>query len=105
MQDFKDKCPYCDGDAFCETVDIGVGYQQVGPYICYGCESYQIHSNDMESKKQDNTYFYTDEERKIGWAKSPYLEEFLMDKILNIFHDIMEIEKRKYENSRLTHVE
>jgi hypothetical protein len=36
------KCPRCGAPAECDTVDIGVGEQQTGPYRCtrhdFGCE-------------------------------------------------------------------
>lgn len=30
-------CPYCGAMTQCETVDVGVGFVQAGPYHCYEC--------------------------------------------------------------------
>ena len=35
------KCPYCGAEATCDTVDIGVGEIQCGPYGCDYCEASQ----------------------------------------------------------------
>jgi len=105
MYDFKEKCPYCGGDASCETVDVGVGSVQSGPYICYECDSHEIHYNESDAKNPDGEFYYTTEERKIGWAKSPYVELAIMQIFKKIIQEIAEVEKKKYENSRLTLVE
>lgn len=39
-------CPYCDARCSADFVDIGVGYQQCGPYHCAKCGASQIGSND-----------------------------------------------------------
>ena len=31
------KCPKCGYEMTCDTVDIGVGYQQCSPYGCENC--------------------------------------------------------------------
>lgn len=31
------RCPLCGAPAECDTVDIGVGEQQCGPYMCIEC--------------------------------------------------------------------
>ena len=105
MYDFKEKCPYCGGEASCETVDVGVGSIQAGPYICYECESYELHSNDTDSKNANGEYHYTELERKTGWGKSPYVDLALMQKFKTIVEEIIKIEHRRYEDSRLTLVE
>lgn len=35
-------CPYCDTLMVCDTVDIGVGEQQSGPYGCENCHAVQM---------------------------------------------------------------
>ena len=32
------RCPICNEELFAETVDIGVGEQQIAPYICDYCQ-------------------------------------------------------------------
>ena len=41
-------CPYCEGYCECEEVDIGVGHQQVTPYICGNCGAEQMGPYDTE---------------------------------------------------------
>ena len=36
------KCPYCGLLMDCDSVDIGVGFQQCGPYYCDGCGASEI---------------------------------------------------------------
>lgn len=36
------KCPYCGLLMECDTVDIGVGFAQCGPYYCDGCGASEI---------------------------------------------------------------
>ena len=35
-------CPYCGYEMACDEVDIGVGYQQCGPYGCESCHAVEI---------------------------------------------------------------
>lgn len=59
------KCPYCGSEnVTCDTVDIGVGYQQCGPYGCDVC-----HAVEISSAAEAETA--TEEERKIGWFRGP----------------------------------
>lgn len=52
-------CPYCKFPCECDVVDIGIGYQQCGPYFCENCQASQIGPYD------NNTA--TDEEKRVGW--------------------------------------
>jgi hypothetical protein len=53
------KCPYCDTEAECDEVDIGVGIQQAGPYYCPECRAVQFDWRDAPNA--------TDEEKAKGW--------------------------------------
>lgn len=55
------RCPYCGDEMQAEFVDIGIGMQQCGPYICLTCEAYEIGPN--------NTQTPTEEEAKTGYYK------------------------------------
>ncbi len=56
-------CPYCNcPDLECDEVDIGVGYQQSGPYVCFDCGAVQIGPYDEPSRASE-------EEIKIGFYK------------------------------------
>lgn len=35
-------CPYCGHLMVCDEVDIGVGFQQCGPYGCDNCHAVEI---------------------------------------------------------------
>lgn len=56
------KCPYC-GAEDCEAdwCDIGVGFQQVGPFLCFNCGASQIGPFDENP--------VTAEEKRTGWFK------------------------------------
>lgn len=56
------KCPYCDARCYADFVDIGVGYQQCGPYHCEGCLASEIGPYDKERTP-------TEQEEKPGWYK------------------------------------
>lgn len=53
------KCPYCGTEMECDTVDIGVGEQQSGPYGCPRCHAVQVSYEDRKSAELD------DEEKKF----------------------------------------
>lgn len=58
-------CPYCDSTRVtCDEVDIGVGYQQCGPYGCDDCHAVEMSHDDPNA---------TEEERKKGWYKGGVL--------------------------------
>ena len=61
-------CPYCGYDqCTAETVDIGVGEIQSGPYGCDRCHAVQINSDDLYGPNKDMNI--SEEERRIGWYK------------------------------------
>jgi len=47
------KCPYCSHEMHCETVDIGVGEQQCGPYGCENCHAVAVSWEDRNSPELD----------------------------------------------------
>ena len=53
-------CPYCGEIIYCDEVDVGVGYQQCGPYHCEACGASEIHPNDTLPLDEDEeeTGFY-----------------------------------------------
>jgi hypothetical protein len=57
-------CPYC-GFTECEAdfVDIGVGYQQCGPYYCPECGAVEMGAYDNPKQPLDP------EEQKTRWYK------------------------------------
>ena len=38
----KERCPYCNALCMADFVDIGVGYQQCGPFHCESCRASEI---------------------------------------------------------------
>lgn len=71
------ECPYCGGKCECDTVDVGVGEVQCGPYICENCGANEIgpeiskwmELNDMEFTMKDGHPF-SDEEVKTGFYRA-----------------------------------
>lgn len=56
-------CPYCGYDkCHADFTDIGVGYQQTGPYGCDNCHAVEIGPNDDDA---------TEPEKKVGWYAPP----------------------------------
>lgn len=55
-----EKCPYCNADCYADFVDIGVGYQQCGPYHCIGCGASEIGPYDAPRDLSEI-------EKKSGW--------------------------------------
>lgn len=51
--DFHEVCPYCGNIMTCDTVDIGIGYQQCGPYYCEQCGASEIHNSDKLQLDKD----------------------------------------------------
>lgn len=45
-QEPKEQCPYCRARCFADFVDIGIGYQQCGPYHCQRCGASEIGAFD-----------------------------------------------------------
>lgn len=56
----KERCPYCGASCHADFVDIGVGYQQCGPYHCERCGASEIGAFDNYVER-------TDRERDKGW--------------------------------------
>lgn len=54
------QCPYCGFDCTADFVDIGVGFQQCGPFHCTNCEASEIGPND-EARE------LSDAEKKTDW--------------------------------------
>ena len=57
-------CPYCGGETDAEYVDIGVGEEQVTPFMCGSCLAMQLNPYHDNAKA-------TDEERRVGWWRGP----------------------------------
>lgn len=55
-----ENCPYCKTPCDADFVDIGVGYQQCGPYHCVQCEASEIGPYDQERP-------LSDAEKTTGW--------------------------------------
>ena len=55
-----ENCPYCGTICRADFVDIGVGFQQCGPYHCENCGASEIGPYDDER-------VLTEEENKTGW--------------------------------------
>lgn len=56
----KEKCPYCGSACHADFVDIGIGFQQCGPYFCENCKASSIGTYD--SPRQ-----LTPKEIETGW--------------------------------------
>lgn len=50
MSAISKTCPYCGGPVTCDMVDIGIGYQQSGPYVCEYCHAIQMSPYEDLSK-------------------------------------------------------
>ena len=59
------ECPYCNGEAYAEFVDVGIGSVQVTPYQCQECGATQI-GGYFEGK-----VYLSDLEKKYGWFEPP----------------------------------
>lgn len=56
-------CPFCKTDCLADFVDIGVGYQQCGPYHCDQCGASEIGPYDNERE-------LSEQEKAVGWYAS-----------------------------------
>lgn len=57
----KERCPYCGAMCCADFVDIGVGFQQCGPYHCEACKASEIGPNDAPrelSEREEATGWY-----------------------------------------------
>lgn len=61
------KCPYCGTKCYADFVDIGIGYEQCGPYHCERCMASEIGPHDVKTRK------ISKEEERTGWYE-PYTE-------------------------------
>lgn len=58
------RCPFCSStNTDAEFVDVGVGFEQVTPYICGDCEAMQIAPHQYSEGRG------TEEERAVGWFR------------------------------------
>lgn len=73
-------CPYCNGETWCEMVDVGPGSIQGGPHICNDCDSSEMHHNDVDFRREDGSYWFSDLERREGWMRSEWVDEVLVSK-------------------------
>lgn len=46
-------CPYCGTKCYADFCDIGVGYQQVGPYHCTECRASEVGAYEDTSTRPD----------------------------------------------------
>ena len=46
-------CPNCGAQCECDSVDIGVGEQQVGPYFCTECQWSEDNRIDFEPSDEE----------------------------------------------------
>ena len=83
-QEPKEPCPYCGTLCMADLCDIGVGFQQVGPYWCGNCKASQIspsqYSDDMSSRVLRDGRVLTDQEYDKGW----YAPETQPDSFANV---------------------
>lgn len=56
----KERCPYCGAMCCADFVDVGVGYQQCGPYHCEACGASEIGAFDGYEA-------HTPREQDTGW--------------------------------------
>lgn len=56
-------CPYCEAPMECDTVDVGVGFQQCGPYHCDACGASEIGPEACAGAALD------EDERRTGFYK------------------------------------
>lgn len=78
------KCPYCDLLMDCDTVDVGVGFVQCGPYHCDNCGAseigpeavYKWTPRPLTQAQAEFMMITTEEERRTGFYRggrhSPY---------------------------------
>lgn len=55
-----ENCPYCNTVCRADFVDVGVGYQQCGPYHCENCGASEI--GPFDEKRE-----LSEAEHKTGW--------------------------------------
>ena len=72
----KRPCPYCDMLTWADFVDVGVGFEQCGPYHCDACGAYQIGPFDKRKG-------YTKEEERTGWYEPSSSKEFTSGNVID----------------------
>lgn len=55
-------CPYCGTECHADFCDVGVGFQQVGPYHCDGCHASEV-------GPYENVEARPDYDSKTGWYR------------------------------------
>jgi len=57
----KVKCPYCGASCHADWVDVGIAFQQCGPYFCEACHASEIGHYDSPrelSEREKKTRWY-----------------------------------------------
>lgn len=75
MSDFIGTCPYCGNKTEADSVDVGVGHIQCGPYHCESCGASEIGPewDDWCYKDREGNTIYTQSKRRYwGFAKKKY---------------------------------
>ena len=44
------ECPYCETLTWADFVDVGIGFEQVGPYHCDNCKAYEFVTHSVARK-------------------------------------------------------
>ena len=55
-------CPYCGTECEADWCDVGVGYTQVGPYVCFNCRA-------SEASPHSDGHTRPDYDPETGWYK------------------------------------
>lgn len=72
MSDYIGTCPYCKGTTYADSVDVGVGYVQCGPYHCENCGASEIgpELDDWCYKDREGKTIYTTGKRRYwSWLR------------------------------------
>ena len=64
----KERCPYCGALCCADFVDIGVGYEQCGPYHCESCGASEIGPYDIPIGEYESRL--SKKELETGWYES-----------------------------------
>lgn len=92
-------CPYCGAVCDADFVDIGVGYQQCGPYRCLECEASEIGPYDEERE-------LTPRERETGWyapGRPPGSSANVINGRVVSHQQMRETYRREFEGNPLWH--
>ncbi|MFJ6264223.1 hypothetical protein [Lysinibacillus xylanilyticus] len=72
MSDYIGTCPYCEGTTYADSVDVGVGFVQCGPYHCENCGASEIgpELDDWCYKDREGKNIYTTGKRRYwSWLR------------------------------------